>query len=93
MRFPSRLIIGSGQRVTAHLLSALLVGYIQTIPRSSSSEPLWVCVRRGRFTAGFMALKPSSQTPYGFPVWFVVVGTREGETSQGSESNRRASQC
>ncbi|GBL82767.1 hypothetical protein AVEN_165094-1 [Araneus ventricosus] len=62
-KYASGLIIGGDQRVTARLLSALLVGSIQTIPGSSSSEPLWVCLRRGRFTTGFMALTPSSQMP------------------------------
>ncbi|GBO29623.1 hypothetical protein AVEN_154375-1 [Araneus ventricosus] len=54
-RLPSGLIIGSGQNVTAPVCRLALCGLTNdTAP--SSTEPLWVCVRWGRFTTSYASL-------------------------------------
>ncbi|GBM67064.1 hypothetical protein AVEN_74808-1 [Araneus ventricosus] len=78
---PSRLSL---EEVNSYLpsLSAPLVGSTQTIPRSFSPEPLWVCVRPGRFYDLFYGPYFPLRRSGGFFCGPVVVGTREVETSQ-----------
>ncbi|GBO22045.1 hypothetical protein AVEN_80328-1 [Araneus ventricosus] len=59
-------------------LSALLVGSIQTIPRTFSPEPQWVCVTPDRFYDLFYGPYFLLRRSWGLLCGPVIVGTRKG---------------
>ncbi|GBN57731.1 hypothetical protein AVEN_58153-1 [Araneus ventricosus] len=81
MRFPSRLIIGRGQNVTASLVGFNLCGLQQPIPPVLQS-PSGFCVSRGRFTTSFMTSYALLFRCLGDFLCGLSLGNRDVEISQ-----------